>query len=210
MPKVLKFICDLHLKRVRTMYTSMILVIISFVVLLMLFGALKSDEQPTVIRDVVVEPTVNNIGVKELSIPRVTSTRQLFDADRIEIQIGSPIRTTVGRASVTAQLILSDNAPTVLLGTEDPNLVMSHGRYSDFLLIESAAGVFTVQRVGEGVLNVSTVDSTRWRNFLYKDNLWFVILSTGGTTLRSAQCKIIGKLDKASQADFDALLLSKL
>lgn len=190
----------------------MIPLLIGLIIVFFLFGALKDNEQPDIISGTVLESGTNTFTAAEISIPRVTSTRELFDADRIVLTCDGPVRTTVGVATARVQIILSDNAPTALLQSDDSNLVADYNEEAIYQLLESAAGVFTVQ------LTVKTrspnreglVDSTRWRNFLYKDNIWLCVHGAGATAALNAYAKITGKLDKASQADFDALLLSKL
>lgn len=190
----------------------MIPLLIGLIIVFLLIGALKDTDQPDKLQGVVVESAINTFTTVEISIPRVISTRELFDADRIVLTADGPVRTTVGVATARVQLILSDNAPTALLTSEDKNLVADYNEETIYVLIESAAGVFTVQQVGKSRSpnREGLVDSTRWRNFLYKDNIWLCVHSAGVTAVITAYVKITGKLDKASSADMDALLLSKL
>lgn len=174
--------------------------------------ALKPDEQPTVLNGVAIQTIVNGFVAERISVPRVVETRNLFDADRITIKIGGPVRITEGPTRARAQLILADNEPTAVLDSEDANLIAEIDLNVGFIEAESAAGVFTNKKVYEVVRGNAdgVVDSTRWRNFLYKEDIWLIVDTTAATAVLRATVKIIGKLDKASQSDFDALLLSKL
>lgn len=175
--------------------------------------ALKVTEQPQEIRGQVTESSTNTLTVTEIAIPRILSTQELFDADQIRIMGDvQPIRTTTGIASHRIQLVLSEKAPTALLADDDAKLVAQLWVTSLYNLRESAAGVFTVQKVGDSVHQNKDghVDSTRWRNFLPDDKIWLVTHSEGATTVSVATVRILGKLDKSSDADFKALILSRL
>lgn len=175
--------------------------------------ALKATEQPTRLRGTVVESAINTFTAKEISIPRILENKELFDADQINITMDSPVRTTVGNCRARAQLIISDDEPSGFINEADPKLVAQMELRTLFALLESAAGVFTVQEIFHGLPDPQKdghVDSTRWRNFLPDDKVWMCVHSVGVTSVIGAEVTILGKLDKASQDDFNALVISRL
>ncbi|KKL62335.1 hypothetical protein LCGC14_2186240 [marine sediment metagenome] len=191
----------------------MILYVISLIVLFVLFGALKQTEQPTRLRGAVSESAINTFTATEISVPRILDSRLLFDADSIKIVAVRPVRTTVGVASTQCQLMLSDDEPTSLLLFDDPKLIAELELESVFALLESAAGVFTVQKLAPSAIignRDGLVDSTRWRNVLPDDKVWLVVESTDVTNVIIARVIILGKLDKLDTDDFNALILSRL
>ena len=173
---------------------------------------LKGSEQPTILRGSVIETSINTLKVKEISVPRDITNRLLFDADLIQLNLDTAIRTTVGRAIARAQLVFSDDEPAALLNYDDPKMIVENKITSLFMLLESAAGVFTVQQVSEfqDEIRNGVEDSARWRNFFPDDKVWLLVLSANATDLQRADVKVYGKLDKASNEDFQALVLSRL
>lgn len=169
--------------------------------------ALKPDEQPTLIRGTVTESASNTFTAKEISIPRDLNSRLLFDADRITMTVVRPLRTTEGLATIEAQLQLSDDEPTAMMAEDNPDLIaqlLIDAQYSTVNALVVLSAIF-VRPNQDGY-----VDSTRWRNFLYDDKIWLCIEGAGNSSTRTATCKILGKLDKASNEDFQALVLSKV
>ena len=174
--------------------------------------ALTPKEQPTRLRGSVEESAINTFTAVEISVPRDISDKLLYDADYIRLNVNRPIRTTIGNCSANVQLQLSDEKPTAMMTLDDSKLVADYFMISQFTLIESAAGVFTlsptiiaVEGNRDGI-----VDSARWRNLLHDDKIWLCVKGGSVTNILIAISEILGKLDKVSSDDFNALILSKL
>jgi len=171
---------------------------------------LSGSEQPLRLRGTVVETGTNTFTPAEITVPRILSTQQLYDADFIKMSIDVPVRTTVGIARAIGQLILSDDTPTAFLNEVDPKVLARMEIETLWVLRESAAGVFTVQKVNTTIITDGEVHSERWRNFFPDDKMWLCVAGVGATTVLGAEVYTLGKLDKASDGDFKALIMSRL
>ena len=165
--------------------------------------ALKEDEQPTYVHGNIRETTANTLKALEIKVPRLLSSKMLYDIDNIFISISQPNGTPVADGSFhnEGQLVISENEPLALLEDDDPRLLALVERQ---MLSNATDQVQT--SVSRGQQNW---DSARHANLIADDKVWLIVKGTSNkaTTLSKASVRINGKLSKVSTTDFEALVL---
>lgn len=184
-----------------------ILIIAAVLMFLALSGmALKINEQPTIKHGIVTESAINTFTSLEIDVPRILEAKQLFDIDEIALD-GSAPRPALGadaQAFGTVQLQISENAPTAMLPLDDPLLLAI---YSRMALANATDTLVVFPDRGRRLWTTQT-----HANLVPDDKVWLCVMGSGN---RAAQvivgtCVIKGKLVKVTDADFSALVISRL
>lgn len=167
---------------------------------------LKENEQPTYLNGTVTETAVNTLTVLEIQVPRILSSKMLYDVDSVFIDVEQPIPTLGADATSfkTAQLVVSETTPSALLGLNDDR-VIAHIRRVTY----ANATDRLYSDIDQGKSDWTT---DKHANYIPDDKLWLVIEGAANRAgdLGTSWVRINGKLSKVTQDDFEALVLSRL
>lgn len=167
---------------------------------------IKENEQPTYLHGHIAETVINTLAVVEIQVPRILGNKELFDIDEIFIETDKPIPTLGADAEATCQgqVVISENEPTAMLDTDDDRVL------AEIIRLTYANAT---DRLWTGIMRgKNDWTSMNHANLVPDDKLWLLVQqgSSRAGVLGDAWCRIKGKLAKVTQADFEALILSRL
>ena len=168
--------------------------------------AIKENDQPTFLRGQISEPTINTFTCLEIQVPRLLSSRMLFDIDEIivDVQRPSPALGADAQAFAIAQVIISENPPTALLDFDDSR-VLAH---IERMTLANATDCIS-QIINKGFQHWKTESHA---NLVPDDKIYLCVQGSAcrAAHLLIAYARIKGQMAKVSIEDFEALVLSRL